>query len=79
MAATGIEATAVVPSNSVNLSDPCDCLYIGVAGDVSVLTIGGSTAVFKSVAVGYLMQACKRVNLTGTTASDILAVQIGNV
>lgn len=64
---------AVTPSNSVNLAAPTRSLYIGTTGDVSVEMLNG-TVVFTAVAVGILPVQCTRVNSTGTTASNIVAL-----
>lgn len=48
-------------------------LYIGVTGDISVVTAGGDSLVYKNVAVGFMPVHVKRVLSTGTTATDIVA------
>ena len=52
-------------------------LYIGTGGDLSVLTIGGDTVVYKAVPTGLFMPVqMLRVNATAggtTTATDIIA------
>lgn len=48
-------------------------LYIGVAGDVEVITDGGNTVIFKSVPVGFHPVFVRRVLSTNTTATDIIA------
>jgi hypothetical protein len=69
------QAVAVTPSDAVNLPDPAACLYVGTKGDVSVTTLDGGTVVYKAFPGGsYLFQRCRRVNATGTTATDILAI-----
>jgi hypothetical protein len=69
-------ARAVTPSDSVMLPNgTCRSLYVGVSGDVSVLTSDGDVAVvFKAAPVGILAIQCQRVNSTGTTATNILAL-----
>jgi hypothetical protein len=64
---------AVTPSNSVNLAAPTRSLYVGTTGDISVEMLNG-TVVFTSVAVGIFPIQCTRVNSTGTTASNIVAL-----
>jgi hypothetical protein len=64
---------AVTPSNSVNLAAPTRSLYIGTTGNVSIEMLNG-TVVLTSVAVGILPVQCTRVNSTGTTASNIVAL-----
>ena len=64
-------AAAVTPSDTVNLSKP-GTLYIGVSGDVKVLTMGGDTVTYLGVPIGFLPVAVLRVFATGTTATNIL-------
>jgi hypothetical protein len=69
---------AVTPHNSTNFS-PARALYIGVAGDVTAVSIaidGAETAVlFKNIPAGTILPIrTKRVNATGTTATDIVAL-----
>jgi hypothetical protein len=64
---------AVTPSNSVNLAAPTRSLYVGTTGNISVEMLNG-TVVFNTVAVGILPVQCTRVNATGTTASNIVAL-----
>jgi hypothetical protein len=67
-------AAAVTTSNTEDLPNAAKSLFVGVAGDVSVDTVGGDTAVvFKNVS-GVLPVACARVRTTGTTATDIVAL-----
>lgn len=50
-------------------------IYVGVAGDVHVITSGGDTVLFKGVNAGQFMPIhVDRVLLTNTTATDIIAV-----
>jgi hypothetical protein len=68
-------ARAVTTSDSTMLPNgTCRGLYIGVTGDVTVLTADGDTATFKAVPVGPLHIQCQRVNSTATTATNILAL-----
>lgn len=69
------DARAVTPSDTVMLANGiCRSLYVGVTGDVVVLTAGGSTVTFKAAPVGILTVQCQRVNSTSTTATNILAL-----
>ena len=49
-------------------------LYIGGAGDLKVDTIAGSTVTFKAVPVGFFPVQVKKIYLTGTVATDIIAL-----
>ena len=64
----------VSPSDTKDLSFLPRFLYVGVGGDVAIMTKAGTSAVFKNVpAGGYVMARSLRVLQTGTTASSILA------
>jgi hypothetical protein len=75
-------AVAVTPSDTVDIAfSPAlqagltiRGLYIGVTGDVSVITSGGDTVLFKAAPVGLLQVRAARVRATGTTATNILAL-----
>ena len=72
---TSEAAVAVTPSNSQNQPVPFRALWVGTGGDVSITFTDGTTAVFKNVPGGFaLPQGGARVNATGTTASDLLAM-----
>jgi hypothetical protein len=82
-------AFAVTPSDTADLTntsgdhDPtyAKALYIGVSGDVTVITAGdnsangaGASVLFKAHPVGYMPVQVRRVLNTGTTATNILAL-----
>lgn len=66
-------AEVVTPSDVINLSAPSRCLFVGVAGNVSVQMYGDDATVIIPVQVGVNPIQCTRVNATGTTASGIVA------
>jgi hypothetical protein len=48
---------------------------VGTGGDISVITLGGSTLVLKNIADGsFLPIQVTRVKATSTTATDIVAL-----
>ena len=74
----------VTPSDTESLqqnlstSNRSSCLYVGVGGDVRVLTVGGDDVTFAGVPSGSFMPVwVTKVFATGTTASSILAVDMG--
>lgn len=67
-------AIAVVPHNSTNLAQPARAIYVGVAGDVTLVTISGETVTFTACPVGILPVMTRRVNSTGTAATNIVAL-----
>lgn len=68
-------ARVVVPADGGALPDGiCRALYIGVTGDVNVITADGDTVLFKAAPVGVLPVQCQSVQSTSTTATNILAL-----
>lgn len=74
-------AAAVTPSDTVDIaavtggSNNGCVLYVGGAGDVKVLTIGGDEVTFSAVTGGTFMPVqVLRVYSTGTTATNIVAL-----
>jgi hypothetical protein len=74
----GRRAVAVTPSATVDLTDYPRALYIGVGGDVSVIPVGNAAdtaVVFKGLAAGTILPVgVRRVFVSGTTATDIVAI-----
>lgn len=68
-------AKAVVPADGADLATWARSLYIGVTGNVTVTTVGGDTITFNNVPVGVLPVQVRRVFGTGTTATNIVAMQ----
>lgn len=67
-------AGAVTPNNVTNLPATTKALWVGGAGAISV-EIGGATVVFAAVPAGTRLPiAVTRVNATGTTATNIVAL-----
>ena len=75
----GTTGVSVTPSDStditgVNPNTPAT-LFVGVGGDIQVITIGGSTLILKNIASGsFLPIQVTRVKSTDTTATDIVAL-----
>lgn len=75
-------AAAVTPSNTTNIpsvsggtNDEGCILYIGGAGNLRVLTVGGDDVVFYAVPAGTTLQVrVLRVFSTGTAATNIVAL-----
>ena len=68
-------AAAITPSDSVALTVFPRAIYIGGAGNVSVLTLGGDTTTFPGLAAGSILPVrVTRVNATGTTATNLVAI-----
>lgn len=67
------DAVAVTPSDTTQIP-ATRSLYIGVTGDVAVEMTSGNSVTFKAVPVGVLPIQAHKVLLTGTTATNILAL-----
>lgn len=69
------DAFAVTPNDGADLASVTRGLWIGVAGDVSVVTLKGTTVTLKGAPSGSLIPVrVARVRATGTTATNIVAL-----
>ena len=68
------DAFEVTPSDATDFTVNARALYIGVSGDVTLVTAGGTVVTFANVPVGILPVECSRVNDTGTDATDIVGL-----
>lgn len=68
-------ASAITPSDSVDLVKSARGVYVGATGDLKVTLFGGSAATFVGLAAGMIHPiACTRIWATGTTATSIVAL-----
>lgn len=73
-------AAVVTPSDTDNIEMPSGInrtkgIYVGVTGDVTALLPDGNEVLFKDLAAGIIhFISVKRINDTGTDATDILAL-----
>lgn len=68
-------AAAVTPDDSTDLTDVPRALWVGVAGDISLIMQDDTAAVIITGAtVGYHPLRAKRIRSTGTTATNIVAL-----
>ena len=64
---------AVTPSDAVNFSRVCRCIYVGGAGNVVAVRKDGTAVTFTGVLAGtFLPIRAIRVNATNTTATDMV-------
>lgn len=64
----------VTPSDANDLSTPGVGLYVGGAGNISAIMEDGTTVTFTAVPVGTVLPFIfKRINATGTTATNLVA------
>ncbi len=70
-----VGAETVTPSDTTPLANVTRALYVGQTGDISVEMQGGQSVTFRNVQGGSVLALrASRVNLTGTTAADIIAL-----
>lgn len=69
-----VDAFAITPNDSTNLTVPARALWVGVAGNVVVRTMGGSDITFAVASAQLLPVAAQRVLSTGTTATGIIGL-----
>lgn len=68
------DGAAVTPSDSVALVVPSKRLWIGGAGNVTLVTVRGTVLTYTGVLAGtYLSVRAQQVKATGTTATNIVA------
>jgi hypothetical protein len=67
---------AVTPNDTTNIAPaPCDAFYVGGAGTVVVIDIGGTTLTLTGALAGTVYPLrVMRVLATGTTATGIIAL-----
>lgn len=68
------KAVAIVPSDTVNIVDPPDAVYVGGAGVVVAVFANGAVVNFTAVAGQVLPITVKRVNSTSTTATLLVGL-----
>ena len=68
-------AAAITPSDTVDLSAPCNAIYVGGAGALTVITVGGETVAFPAVPAGAIIPIrATRIKATGTVATNLVAM-----
>ena len=75
--APAISAAAITKSDSVAITNgPTRAVYVGVGGDVVALLQNDTDPVtFKNVPTGVVLPICAlRINATGSTATDLVAL-----
>ena len=72
--ASAVNAAAVTPSDSTDLTFITRSIYVGGAGTLTVILSGGATVEYLAVPAGTtLWIAATRVKATGTSATSIVA------
>ena len=67
-----VQAAAITPHDSNNLTQP-EWIYVGVTGNVKIITEGGSTVTYTAVPAGDTLPIkVTRVFSTGTSATTMI-------
>jgi hypothetical protein len=68
-------AEEITPDDGTTI-EPTRGIYVGVAGDLKVVMLDGTSVTFASLSAGIVHPiSCVLVYATGTTATDIVAVR----
>jgi hypothetical protein len=71
----GDDAFVISTSDTVDLASVTRAIYVGVTGDVAVITKGGTTLTFTAVPAGAVIPVrVSRVKATGTTATNMVGL-----
>lgn len=71
----GREAFAVTPSDSTSYTNIARALYVGSGGTVALVTTRDAVVTFTGLTGGTILPVWhKRVNSTGTTATNLVAL-----
>ncbi len=69
------DASAVIPSDVLDLTALPRAIYVGQTGNVSVRLTGGQSAIFLNAQAGsFLPIRAQGINSTGTTATGLIAL-----
>ena len=75
LASPASNADAITPDDNNDLSNTTRGLYVGVSGDVVVVTAGGDEVTFVALAAGVFHPIrAQRIKATNTTATNIVGV-----
>lgn len=68
-------AFAITPSDATDFTNPILAFYVGGAGNVAVVTVGGHVVTLTACIVGTVYYIrCKRINATNTTATLLVGL-----
>lgn len=71
----GFDGIAITPSDSANLATICRALFIGVAGNVKLLTPASTSLEFINLQAGSILPIMVlRVFSTSTTSTNIVGI-----
>ena len=68
-------AFAIAASDTVDLTEVTRAIYVGGAGNLSVVMLSGQVTLFTSVVAGAILPLrVRRVNATGSTATNLVGL-----
>ncbi len=68
---------AITPSDTVDLVVHAAAIYVGVIGNVTLITAKGTTLLFTAVPAGTVLPIdTARVKVTGTTATGLIGLTL---
>lgn len=70
----GFDMFPITPDDETDLPAPADALYIGTAGEITVITLAGETRTIPVYDYSLLPVGVSRVLETGTTAEQIFGI-----
>lgn len=62
----------LTPSDSVNETQSFRAIYVGTTGNIALVSERGNVVTFPNVAVGIFPVGGVRINVTNTTASNLI-------
>ena len=66
---------AITPNDTTEETNAFRGLYVGVGGDVVILSVGGEVVTYKGVPTGFVIPIQgARVNATNTTATNMVGI-----
>lgn len=69
------DAFAIAPADGADLAQTVRAIYVGGAGDISLVTKGGTTLTFTGLQAGSILPVrAARVRLTSTTATGLIGM-----
>jgi hypothetical protein len=75
LASPAVNAVAVTPNDTTDLTHDTRALYVGGAGDIKLDTVGGDSGILFKNVIGLLPVRVRRVWATSTTATYIIALR----
>jgi hypothetical protein len=74
-ATVSYDGAAITPSDTVDLPAPARAIFVGGAGNIVLVTLGGTTLTFQGLLAGQILPvAASRVRATSTTATNLIAL-----